>query len=145
MFHPLILLDPTPHEAAPFTLEYLLHKLMGVASKWQSLGKALSLDKDLLNEITNNEGDEACLQVMLEQYMKRILDMNHSWEEIDTALKKISEEETAAGTGTIMNNIIKGRVTCKIEKSFLKVPQWQCAYTHINQCYSRCSNVGIHC
>ena len=101
MFHPLTLLDLTPHEATPFTLEHLLPELMGVASKWQSLGKALSLDKDLLDEIfTNNERDEACLQEMLEHYLMRS-DMNHNWEEIDTALKRISQEETAAPTGIL--------------------------------------------
>ena len=107
LLHPLILLDPTPREAAPFTLEHLLPELMGVASKWQSLGKFLSLDEDLLDEIfTNNERDEACLQVMLEHYLMRS-DKNHSWEEIDTALKRISREETAADTGTLFNFAIE--------------------------------------
>ena len=108
MFHPLVVIDPTPHEATPFTLEYLLPKLMGVVSKWQSLEKALSLDEDLLDEIfTNNERDEACLQVMLEHYLMRS-DMNHSWEEIDTALKRISEEEI--GIYTHCHNYIRSAV-----------------------------------
>ena len=60
-----------------------------MASKWQSLGEALSLDEDRLDEIfANNETDEACLQEMLEVYMARA-DLNHSWEEIEGALKKI--------------------------------------------------------
>ena len=59
--------DPTPK---PVTLEHLLPELLPLASKWQSLGEALSLDEDQLDEIfINNETDEACLEVMLEQYM----------------------------------------------------------------------------
>ena len=82
---------PTPI-CIPFTLEHLLPELMGVASKWQSLGEALSLDEDHLDEIfTNNETDEACLQVMLEVYLARA-DLDHSWEEIQAALKKIEDE-----------------------------------------------------
>lgn len=67
---------------------------MLVASKWQALGEALSLDEDRLDEIyTNNEADEACLHEMLEHYMMRT-DLQHSWEEVATALKKIGEETT---------------------------------------------------
>ena len=63
--------DPTPKLV---TLEHLL-------PPWQSLGKALSFDEDQLDEIfTNNETDEACLEVMLEQYMARPY-LNHSWKE----------------------------------------------------------------
>ena len=83
--------DPTPK---PVTLEHLLPELLPCASKWQSLGAALSLDEDQLDEIfTNNETDEACLEVMLEQYMARSC-FNHSWEEIQKALKQIGEELT---------------------------------------------------
>ena len=63
-----------------------------LASKRQSLGEALSLDEDRLDEIfTNNETDEACLQEMLELYMARS-DLNHGWEEVQKALKKIGED-----------------------------------------------------
>ena len=83
--------EPTPK---PVTLEHLLPELLPLASKWQSLGEALSLDEDQLDEIfTNNETDEACLEVMLEQYMARPY-LNHSWEEIQKALKWIGEELT---------------------------------------------------
>ena len=83
--------DPTPK---PVTLEHLLPELLLLASKWQSLGEALSLDEDELDEIfTNNETDEACLEVMLEHYMARPY-LNHSWEEIQKALKQIEEELT---------------------------------------------------
>ena len=58
-----------------------------MASKWQSLGLALFLDDDQLDKIpTSNETDEACLREMLELYMLRS-DVNHSWEEIEGALK----------------------------------------------------------
>ena len=81
---------PTP-TCIPFTLEHLLPELMAVASKWLSLGEALSLDEDRLDEIfTNNETDEACLQDMLEVYMARA-DLGHSWEEIQAALEKIED------------------------------------------------------
>ena len=66
---------------------------MPYASKWQSLGLALSLDDDRLDEIfTNNETNEACLQEMLELYMMRS-DRNHNWEEIEAALERIANGE----------------------------------------------------
>ena len=75
-----------------FTLEHLLHELLSLASKWQSLGEALSLDEDRLDEIfTNNETDEDCLKDMLEVYMVRP-DLDHNWEEIQRAIKKIGGE-----------------------------------------------------
>ena len=50
------------------------------------------LDEDRLDEIfTNNETDEACLQEMLGLYFKRS-DLEHSWEEIDAALKRIEDK-----------------------------------------------------
>ena len=53
-------------------MEHLQPELLPHASKWQSLGEALSLDEDRLDEIyTNNETDEACLQEMLELYLAR--------------------------------------------------------------------------
>ena len=71
------------------TIELLFLHLLPHSSKWQPLGEALSLDEDRLDEIfTNNETDEACLQEMLKHYMMRS-DLNHSWEEIEAALKKI--------------------------------------------------------
>ena len=71
----------------------LVRHLLPYSSKWQSLGGALSLDEDRLDEIfTNNETDEACLREMLELYMMRS-DRNHSWEEIKAALKRIGNGE----------------------------------------------------
>ena len=68
--------------------------LLGYAPKWQSLGEALSLDEDRLDEIyTNNETNEVCLHVMLEVYMMRS-DLKHSWEEIHAAIKKIRKRMT---------------------------------------------------
>ena len=73
----------------PITTERLFSFLRPHASKWQILGIALSLDEDRLDEVfTNNERDEDCLREMLELYMLRS-DLNHSWEEVHTALKKI--------------------------------------------------------
>ena len=70
----------------------MLSELLPHASKWQSLGEALSLVDDRLDEIyTNSKTDEACLQEMLELYLARS-DLNHSWEEIQEALKKIGGE-----------------------------------------------------
>ena len=52
----------------------------------------MSLDEDHLDEIfTNNDREEDCLHEMLKLYMARS-DFNHSWEEIQEALKKIGEE-----------------------------------------------------
>ena len=73
----------------PVTTERLFSSLLSHASKWQSLGLALSLDEDQLDEVyTNNVTDETCLQELLELYMMRS-DLNHSWEEIQAALEKI--------------------------------------------------------
>ena len=73
-------------------MEHLLPELMGVASKWQSLGEALSLDEDILDEIfTNNATDEECLRDMLERYLMRS-DLKHSWEEINKALASIEKD-----------------------------------------------------
>ena len=74
------------------------------ASKWQSLGEALSLDDDRLDEIfTNYEKDETCLEEMLELYLQRS-DLNHSWEAIEAALEKVKEAESASGEflGTLL-------------------------------------------
>ena len=77
----------------PFTVEHIFPTLLFMASKWQALGKALSLDEDRLDEIfTNNETDEACLNVMLEHYMKRS-DLKHSWEEVREAKRKVEEKD----------------------------------------------------
>ena len=71
--------------------EQFFSYLLPHASKWQSLGEALLLDEDRLDEIyTNNETDEACLQEMLELYMMRS-DLEHSWEEIKAALETSGE------------------------------------------------------
>ena len=73
----------------PVTTDQLFSFLLPHASKWQSLGIALSLDDDRLDEVyTNNERDEDCLREMLELYMLRS-DLNHSWEEIQAALGKM--------------------------------------------------------
>ena len=73
----------------PLSTEQLFSFLIPHASKWQSLGLALSLDEDRLDEVyTNNEREEDCLREMLVLYMMRS-DLDHSWENIHTALKKI--------------------------------------------------------
>ena len=83
--------DPTPK---PVTLEHLQSKLLPLASNWQSLGKALSLDEDQLDEIlANNETDENCLQEMLKLYLANP-DLNHSWDEIQERFKKMGETLT---------------------------------------------------
>ena len=77
----------------PFTVEHIFPMLLFMAPKWEALGEALSLDEDLLDEVsTNNENDEACLRVMLEFYMKRS-DLKHSWEEIREAMRKVEEKD----------------------------------------------------
>ena len=88
--------SPTVTPAEPvavsesLTTEQLFSFLHPHASKWQSLGKALSLDEDRLEDevFPNNETDEACLLEMLELYMMRS-DLDHSWEEIKAALEMI--------------------------------------------------------
>ena len=81
-------LGPPPSD---LTVENLLPVLRGMASKWQSLGKALSLDEDILDEIyTNNETDEDCLRDMLEWYLMRS-DSKRNWEEIDEALRRVKD------------------------------------------------------
>jgi hypothetical protein len=86
----------TDNDSTPklVTLEHLLPELLPFDSKWQSLAEALSFDEDQLDEIfTNYERDEACLEVMLEQYMAKSY-LDHSWEEIQKALKQIGKELT---------------------------------------------------
>ena len=76
----------------PLAVEQLFPALLYLAPKWQSLGEALSLDEDRLDEIfTNNETDEACLREMLVVYMMRS-DLKHSWEEIHEAVNKADEK-----------------------------------------------------
>ena len=105
LFHPLLYALTEAPSPIPFTLEHLLSKLLPHASKWQSLGEALSLDDDRLDEIyTNNETDEACLQEMLEVYVARS-DLNHNWDEIQEAIKMIP------GGGAIQAGII----SCKFQ------------------------------
>ena len=73
----------------PITTDLLFSFLRPHVFKWQSLGLALSLDEDRLDEVyTNNEREGDCLREMLELYMLRS-DLNHSWEEVYTALEKI--------------------------------------------------------
>ena len=73
----------------PITTDRLFLFLLPHASKWQSLGEALSLEDDPLDEVfTNNEREEDCLQEMLELYMLRS-DLDHSWEEVHAALEKM--------------------------------------------------------
>ena len=77
--------DPAP---VPFTSEHLLPEMLPHDSKWQSLGEALLLDDDQLDELfTNNEIDKARLEEMLELRMARS-DLNQSQEEMQEALKK---------------------------------------------------------
>ena len=62
-----------------------------MASKWHSLGEALSIDEDHLDNIsTNNETDKACLQDMLEFYMENS-NFKHNWEEMAYVLRDIDE------------------------------------------------------
>ena len=70
----------------------LLPLLLSIASKWLSLGEALSIDEDDLDIIdTNSETDEACLRDMLEFHEEKF-DFKHTWEVMATALKQINEE-----------------------------------------------------
>ena len=91
----------TDTSSTPFTLEHILPEVMPMASKWQALGEALSLDEDRLDEIfTNNENDEACLHDMLELYMER---SNHSWEEIESAMRKVREKDEVMDTSKLLH------------------------------------------
>ena len=88
------LIIDTSSSPTAFTLESIFTTLLPYASKWQSLGEALSLDEDRLDEIyTNNETDETCLQEMLEVYMMSP-NLSHSWKKIQEALIKIGGELT---------------------------------------------------
>jgi hypothetical protein len=83
---------PPPLVNESITVQRLNCRLSPLSSKWQSLGKALSLDEARLDEIfTNNETDEACLVEMLKLYMMRS-GRNHSWEEIEAAEEKVRKE-----------------------------------------------------
>ena len=65
---------------------------MPMVCKWKEIGEALHFDEDRLDEIfTNNETDEACLETMLEFYLKNS-DFDHNWEEINRAVKIAGEE-----------------------------------------------------
>ena len=80
-----------------FTTENLFQKLVAIASEWKSVGEALSLHKERLDEISTTNGDnEACLREMLELYMMRS-DLNHNWEEIGGALRNVGQEQLADG------------------------------------------------
>ena len=86
-------------------MDHLLTELVPHASKWQPLGEALSLDEYRLDEIyTNNETDEVCLQEMLELYLARP-DLDHSWEEIQEAVKKIGEVLTKIISSKLLHSI----------------------------------------
>ena len=86
---------PVPSLPAPCTVEILVPLLLSLASKWWSLGEALSLDEDDLDMInTNNETDEACLQDMLEFYVEKS-NSQCTWEKVATALRTISQEMLA--------------------------------------------------
>jgi hypothetical protein len=75
-------------------VEILLPLLHSIASKWWSLGEALSIDEDDLDIInTNNEIDEACLQSMLEFHEEK--SSQHTWEVMAMALKQIDQEGLA--------------------------------------------------
>ena len=92
LIHYITLAPPTGTPPSPRdspTADLFFSRLLPYASKWQSLGLALSLDEDRLEDeiFTNNEREEDCLREMLELYMMRS-DLNHSWEEIHAALEK---------------------------------------------------------
>ena len=94
---------PTPEL---LTVELLFRHLLPHSSKWQSLGEALSLDDERLDEIyTNDESEEDCLREILELYMMRS-DLNHSWDEVHQAVKKV---EGAAANQTEVNDCGKAR------------------------------------
>lgn len=79
----------------PFTVGNLLDQLWPLMCKWDELGKAMSLPKNLLEEIdTNNETDKGCFQQMLEYYMDNC-DLQHNWEEIVSLLKTVGAEKLA--------------------------------------------------
>ena len=81
----------------PLTAELAFTHLLHLSSKWQSLGEALSLHEDQLDEIyTNNETDEACLQNMLELYVARP-GFSHSWEKIEAAKEAVEQLNHNAG------------------------------------------------
>lgn len=85
-----VLLVPSPPTSC--TVGNLLPLLRPIASKWWSLGEALSIDEDDLDIInTNNETDEACLQDMLEFHEEKS-DFQHTWGVMATALKQINQE-----------------------------------------------------
>ena len=110
----------------PLTVERLFPALLYLASKWQSLGKALSLNKDRLDEIfTNNKTDEACLREMLKVYMMRS-DLKHSWKEIHAAINIVEskQEETDESTHPdpqtppgLSDNILSGKIILSGEYS----------------------------
>ena len=87
---PIIVIAETSSDL-PLTVEKLFPALLHLAPKWQSLGEALSLDEDRLDEIftnINNEKDEEYLREMLEVYMMRS-DPKHNWKEIKEAVQKV--------------------------------------------------------
>lgn len=74
-----------------FTIDNLYDQLWSLRSKWQEIGKAMSLPEDLLDEIdTNNETDESCLRNVLEFYMQKC-DLQHTWEEMHSFVKIVDE------------------------------------------------------
>ena len=78
----------------PFTMENIVIFLYPLASKLQSLGEALSVDKEQLDEMFNNNEIEEGLLKMLEHYMENC-DFMHTWKEMATILGKIDESTIA--------------------------------------------------
>ena len=86
---------PDSPPCAAYTVENLLPLLHLMASDWKSLGEALPLDEDHLDEIYTNSGtEEGCLQDILERYMMNH-DFKHSWEEMAAILRKIGQDTIA--------------------------------------------------
>ena len=90
-----------------------------MASKWKELGKALSLNENLIDEVdTNNENNEACLQELLTFYMMRT-DLKHNLEEINTALGKIGEDKVHLSECDLQ--VAHGDKTAGVCKEFVHV------------------------
>ena len=83
-----------PQPCASYSMENIFPLLRPMASKWQSLGEALSLDEHHLDCVfTNDEGDEVCLEEMLKLYDETMenRDIHHNWKDMVAALRKIDE------------------------------------------------------
>ena len=84
-------LSPLP--LGPPTVESVMSLLWGVRGRWKEIAEGLEFDEDLIDEIdTNNDVDEACLQVCVEIWVTKL---QPSWEKLSHALKELGEVELA--------------------------------------------------